>query len=290
MADDVSRLSDELARDPASLAFVPLGEALRRRGQLDLARRVAVRGLERHPHLADGHDLLARIAADRGELERAFDEWDMVLRLADGHLGALRGMGFICFQQGRLDEAERYLAAAASIDPSDEGIAQALATVQGARLPQQEPEVTEQPPVEDVVGPGDAATVLDAPQAGAHDPRYLFVDVLEDADQTALLLDRDGLVLGGAYLDHEGSDVAQEVGAELSGVTDAARRATRHLALGDWASIVFETEVAVVAMAPAADDGLLVLATSRATPLGLVRRLLDRCGAQAARWLGERAA
>ena len=297
MADDVSRLSDQLARDPASLAFVPLGEALRRRGQLDLALRVAVRGLERHPHLAEGHDLLARIAADQGELERAFDEWDMVLRLSDGHAGALRGMGFICFQQGRLEEAERYLEAAAAKSPSDERVAQALATVRAARQPAVANDV---PPADHAEAPSeewrDIPAEAPADDAGpatlapTHDARFLFANVLEEADQTALLLDRDGLVMGGAYFDHDGNDVAQEVGAELSGVTDAARRATRHLALGDWTSIVFETEVAVVAMAPSSDDGLLVLATSRATPLGLVRRLLDRCVEHATRWLGERAA
>jgi predicted regulator of Ras-like GTPase activity (Roadblock/LC7/MglB family) len=290
MVDDVSRLSDELARDPASLVFVPLGETLRRRGQLDLALRVAVRGLERHPHLTDGHDLLARIAVDRGELQRAFDEWDMVLRLSDGHAGALRGMGFVCFQQGRLAEAEQYLSAAATAAPQDEGIVQALANVRAARSHEDAAQPAP-PSVETLAapddGPAESATVHGSP---LHDERFLFADVLSDMDQTALLLDRDGLVLGGAYLDHEGNDVAQEVGAELSGVTDAARRATRHLALGDWTSIVFETEVAVVAMAPSPDDGLLVLATSRATPLGLVRRLLDRCVERAARWLGERAA
>ena len=55
--------------------------------------------------------------------------------------------------------------------------------------------------------------------------------------------------------------------------------------MGDWHSIVFETEVAVVAMAPSAQDGLLLLATSRTTPLGLVRRLLDRCRLRADGWL-----
>ena len=95
-------------------------------------------------------------------------------------------------------------------------------------------------------------------------------------------------MLAGAYFGYDGRDVGQEVGAELSGVTDAARRATRHLNLGDWTSIVFETEVTVVAMAPSAGDGLLVVATSRATPLGLVRRLLDRCSDRAKRWLGGR--
>ena len=274
MADDVRRLSDELARDPGSRVFVPLGEALRKQGQLDLALKVTLRGLERHPHFADGHDLLARIAVDRGDLERAFDEWDMVLRLAPNHLGALKGMGFVCFNQGRFAEAEEYLSGAATHEEGgvDDQVQSALAHVRDARRA-----VSERPR-----DPGRL------PLGTAHDPRFLYSDVLSDAEQTALLLDRDGLVLAGAYVAYDGRDVGQEVGAELSGVTDAARRATRHLALGEWTSIVFETEVAVVAMAPSASDGLLVLATSRATPLGLVRRLLDRCTERARRWLGGR--
>lgn len=272
MSDDVRRLSDELAREPASRVFVPLGEALRRQGQLDVALKVTLRGLERHPHFADAHDLLARIAVDRGELERAFDEWDMVLRLSPNHLGAQKGMGFVCFQQGRLAEAERYLSAAATSGDEDEQVAMALLHVREAKR-----EKAETPRAEGRL-----------PAGTAHDPRFLFSDVLTDAEQTGLLLDREGLVLAGAYVGWDGRDVGQEVGAELSGVTDAARRATRHLALGEWTSIVFETEVAVVAMAPSANDGLLVLATSRTTPLGLVRRLLDRCVDRARRWLGGR--
>lgn len=275
MADDVRRLSDELARDPGSRVFVPLGEALRRQGQLDLALKVTLRGLERHPHFADGHDLLARIWVDRNELLRAFDEWDMVLRLAPGHASALRGMGFVSYQLNRLPEAEQYLSAALEAGDADEGVVAALANVRAAQgMP---------PATSDAVT---GAPVL--PPGTSHDPRFLFSDVLSDAEQTALLLDRDGLVLAGAYVGYDGRDLAQEVGAELSGVTDAARRATRHLDLGDWTSIVFETEVAVVALSPASNDGLLVLATSRATPLGLVRRLLDRCLDRAQKWLGGR--
>lgn len=280
MSDDIRRLSDELAHDPASRVFVPLGEALRRQGQLELALKVALRGLERHPHFIDGHDLLARIAVDRGDLVRAFDEWDMVLRLQPEHPGALRGLGFVCFQQSRLPEAEQYLAAAASLDDVDEGVAQALANV---RAEMAKPTASSPYPT-----PATGQPVAGLPPGTAHDPRFLFADVLSEAEQTALLLDREGLVLAGAYVAWDGRDVSQEVGAELSGVTDAAQRATRHLALGDWSSIVFETEVAVVAMAPAAADGLLVLATSRSTPLGLVRRLVDRCADRARRWLGGR--
>jgi len=181
-------------------------------------------------------------------------------------------MGFVCFQQGRFAQAEEYLAAAESRDGADDQVSSALAHVREARL-----ELAQRPR-----DPGRL------PSGTTHDPRYLFADVLSEAEQTALLLDRDGLVLAGAYVAWDGRDVGQEVGAELSGVTDAARRATRHLALGEWTSIVFETEVAVVAMTPSNNDGLLVLATSRATPLGLVRRLLDRCAERARRWQGGR--
>ena len=264
MSEEVRRMSDELARDASSRVFVGLGEALRRLRQTDLARTITLRGLERHPHLAEAHDLLARISVDSGELERAFDEWDMVLRLAPGHLGALKGMGFVCFRREQFAEAERYLGAAATVDPSDHEVASALQHVRAL-----------------------SARTMSADTADplAGDSRYVFVEDLPEEGQTALLLDRSGLVLAGAYVAWDGRDVAQAVGAELSGVTDAARRTTRHLALGDWTSIVFETDVAVVAMAPAAQDGLLVLATSRATPLGLVRRLLERCATTARRWL-----
>jgi tetratricopeptide (TPR) repeat protein len=263
MSEEVRRMSDELARDPSSRVFVGLGEALRRLRQTDLARTITLRGLERHPHLAEAHDLLARISVDSGDLENAFDEWDMVLKLSPGHLGALKGMGFVCFRREQFREAERYLGAAAQSDPSDAEVSSALQHVR-ALAP---------------------LTMSNAADSAESDSRYLFVADLPDEGQTALLLDKSGLVLGGAYVAWDGRDVAQEVGAELSGVTDAARRTTRHLVLGDWTSIVFETDVAVVALAPAPQDGLLVLATSRATPLGLVRRLLDRCSTRARHWM-----
>ena len=282
MADDVRRWSDELARDPASLVFLPLGEALRRQGQLDLAFKIAMRGLERHSHNPDAHDLLARIAVDRGELQRAFDEWDMVLRLTPSHVGALKGMAFVRYQQGNAEDAEHYLRRAAEQGGgSDTEVAAALAKLKGA------PRLTRDAEA--------AARIIPNPAPGAAQPnvpshqrdaRALFADILGEHEQTALLLDDQGLVLAGVYLGENGSDVGAEVGAELSGVTDSARRAARHLDIGDWRAIVLETEVAVVTMGPSAGDGLLLVAASKATPLGLVRRVLDRCLERARAWLG----
>ncbi len=266
MSDEIARLSDELARDPASLTFLALGEALRKRGELDVALRVATRGLERHPHNPEAHDLLARIWVDRNELERAFDEWDMVVRLSPAHVGAHKGLGYVRFKQGRLTEAERHLSDAAAHDGEDPTIATALTMVR--RL----------------IG-GHNGNGAEPPLSASEQARRLFADIIGETEQTALLLDGCGLVTAGAYVTADGRDVAQEIGAELSGVREEAQRATRHLGLGDWSCVVFETEVATVAMAPSARESLVLVAAARTVPLGLVRRILDRCVERARAWL-----
>jgi predicted regulator of Ras-like GTPase activity (Roadblock/LC7/MglB family) len=118
-------------------------------------------------------------------------------------------------------------------------------------------------------------------------PRTLFADLIGDAEQTVLLLDKDGFVLAGLYIDGDGTDVAEEIGAQLSGVSEEARRAMRHLGLGDWHSITFETEAATIAMAPAPRDALLLVAAARERPLGLVARLRESAVRRAAEWMEE---
>jgi tetratricopeptide (TPR) repeat protein len=267
MSDDIRRWSDELARDPSSLVFLQLSEALRKQGQLEIALKIALRGLDRHQRNAEAHDLVARIAVDRRDFDRAFSEWDTVLKLDPSHVGAMKGLGYVCFQQGKFEEAEQYLNRAAARGAGT-AVNNALETVRrssgGVRL--------------DSI---DQQTNVSA----LTEPTFLFSELLVDDGQTALLLDAGGYVLAGAYLDAEGRNVSQEVGAQLSGISDEVRRSTRHLDIGEWKSITFETEVAVVAMAPCESDSLMVVAASRATPLGLLRRLLERCGGRAAAWL-----
>ena len=331
MADDIERWSEELARDPTSGVFIPLADALRRRGQLDLAVRVATRGLARRPYDGDAHDLLARIWADRGDVQRAIDEWSMALQCAPRHPGALKGMGFACYKAGRLAEAEHYLAEASAVDPDD-------ATTHAAivRVRQQIAGVTDSPAQPVVDGSDGQASTPAAPEravaptprqsGGARqarvsgpvrrdsgsarakasaDPRDLFADVLEGADQAALVVDGSGLVLAGCYVIADGRDVGPEVGGALTGVSEEARRAMRHLDLGTWSSLVFETEAATVGMAPldggpltpegdrgpsipgTVVDGVAFFAAGPSVPLGLVRRLLARVVARATTWLGE---
>ena len=209
MADEIRRWSDELAREPNSLIFLQLAEALRAQGQFAIALKIAQRGLDRHPGNAEARALVDRITSE----------------------------------QTAEEAAQRALAALA------------------------------------------AASRRDADEESA--ASRLFADLLIDEAQTALLLDDSGYVLGGLYLDGDGADVGQDVGAQLSGISEEIVRSTRHLGLGDWRSLTFETGSAVVAMSPTAQQGLVVVAASRSTPLGLLRRLLERCVVRASRWLDE---
>ena len=106
---DIQALTAQLARDPASLVFLPLAEALRRRGQLDAALAIAQSGVARYPEMAGAYDLLGRIRSDRGEGDLAFDAWTTVLRLDPEHLGAHKGLGFLCFRAGDHSRSLRYL-------------------------------------------------------------------------------------------------------------------------------------------------------------------------------------
>ncbi|HET6680530.1 MAG TPA: roadblock/LC7 domain-containing protein [Gemmatimonadaceae bacterium] len=317
MSEEIRRLSDVLVRDPASRAFVPLADALRRAGDLATAERIAVRGLERHPYDADAHDTLARIHADRGDLDRAADEWSMALRLDPRLTSAQKGLGFIDYRRGMLESAERWLGAAAEHD-DDPSIARALATISRARATVNganghRDEGAPRPPVDtdtvtgsvtdvaavNVAAPSPVAipvvasppAVPDAPSvapvgAGAQ-ARQLFAPLMGNEALTALLLDSDGLVLAGAYVDGDGRDIAEEVGAELAGVSDEAARSMRHLGLGAWTSLQVEADAAIVAMTPAPHGALLLVAAARETPVGLVRVILGRALAVAREWLAR---
>ncbi|MGH7552028.1 MAG: tetratricopeptide repeat protein, partial [Longimicrobiales bacterium] len=70
---DLQRLSEELARNPASLAFLPLARAYRRQGRLDLAMRLCTRGLEQHPMHVEAHALLALLYLETGDRAKAAD-------------------------------------------------------------------------------------------------------------------------------------------------------------------------------------------------------------------------
>ena len=272
MADDVRALSAQLAQDPQSLVFLRLAEALRRKGQLDAALRVALNGLERHPHLADAHDLYARVLTDKHDYERAFDEWDMALRIAPNHTGALKGLAFLYFKVGDLGQAEAHLELARRVEPDDPTITQAIEMVRGGASPP---------------SPAPAAPVhTETEAAPTLDESRVFAG-LEGAQEGLVLLDAAGRVLGGALRNPGGADVTDAVAAYLAGVSQEAARSAKLLGLGAWSGLSAEGRQGNVHLSQPSKDALLLVVRDRGVPLGRLAILAQRATAMARRWLDK---
>ena len=281
MAEDIRALSAQLAQDPQSLVFLRLGEALRRKGQLDAAQRVAMNGLERHPHLADAHDLYARVLTDKHDYEHAFDEWDMAIQIAPHHTGALKGLAFLYFKVGDIAQAEAHLEAARKIEPDDPTIDQAIAMVRGGiTLPDLAA------PAPPAAATSSATAAPEAPPAAASslDEARVFAG-LDGANEGLLLVDGSGRVLGGALRDKAGADVTDTVAAYLAGVSQEAARTAKLLGLGAWHGLSAEGQQGTVHLAHPTPDALLLVVRERGMPLGRLTILAQRATAMARRWL-----
>ena len=259
--DDVQALTAQLARDPSSLVFLPLGEELRRRGQLDAALAVAHQGAARFPEMAGAYDLVARIRSDRGEGDLAFDAWTTVLRLNPVHLGAYKGLAFLSFRAGDLARSIRYLQRAVELEPGDEALRVALARVRetaGAKRV-----------------PGFERPVLDP------------LRELEAEPGLALLLDLQGRRLAGGIRDAAGRDVSDASAALLAGISREAERAVRLLGLGPWRRISLESAPANFELRTPTIDSVLLVTRPREVPAGRLALLADRVASAARRWLEE---
>ncbi|HVX89953.1 MAG TPA: tetratricopeptide repeat protein [Gemmatimonadales bacterium] len=274
MSDDVRALTAQLAADPASLVFLPLGEALRRRGQLDAAQKVALQGLGRHPHLPDAHDLFARILTDKADFERAFDEWDMALRLDPQHAGAHKGLGFLFFKAGRTAEALEHLEQALAEAPDDPSLQHAAARVRAAlgdAAPAPAPVV--------------AAAPAAVPAPDEESGRAAIFAGLEGAESGLLLVDTQGLRLGGGLRAPDGADVADVVAAHLAGVSREAARTAKLLGLGQWEAVVLESPGGNAALLPVSSEALLLVVRDTSVPTGRLQVAAERAGRAARAWL-----
>ena len=287
LADDIRALSAQLAQDPQSLVFLRLGEALRRKGQLDAALRVAVNGLERHPHLADAHDLYARVLTDKHDYERAFDEWDMAVRIAPNHTGALKGLAFLYFKVGDIAQAEAHLETARKIEPDDPTIDQAIAMVRGeVKAPEPTAPTTAPERTAGVALPRVAPASVASPRVASSgiDESRVFAG-LDGANEGLLLIDGAGRVLGGALRDKSGTDVTDAVAAYLGGVSQEAARTAKLLGLGAWNGLSAEGQQGNVHLAHPTSDALLLVVRERGVPLGRLTILAQRATLLARRWL-----
>ncbi len=288
MTDSIRGLTVRLANEPASLAFLELGEALRLRGQLEAAYKVARGGLGRYPGLADAHDLVARVLCDTGDLAGAFDAWTAALRLDPMRAGAQKGIGFLYFRAGDPGSALEHLVRAAEADPDDPAIPGAIdrarkAAARTASAPAGSPRVQPQPALEPE--PPLPSEPTAAAEGGTIAPSTDGLAALDAEGGGLLLIDGSGLRLAGALPLVGGSDVSDEVAALLAGVSKEATRAARLLGLGAWRTIAAESPDGHFHLTAPTDDSLLLMTRPPHVPMARVALAADHAARAAQRWM-----
>lgn len=278
MTEDIRALTTRLADEPNSLAFLELADTLRRRGQLEAARKVALGGLSKYPGLADAHDLMARILSDQGDLAGAFDAWADALRIDPMRTAALKGIAFLYFRAGDATAAIEHLQRAAEADPDDESIAQALVKVR------RESRSFSLRPVEPEPAPSLPPASAAAPIAPA-DPGSPFAEM--DGGRSLVLVDANGLRLAGSLPAPDGEEAGDRVAAQLAGVSREAARATRLLGLGTWQSITLESSDGHFVLVRPTDETVLLAAREQTLPMARVVLLAERAARAAKQWLEQ---
>ncbi len=292
MTDDIRALTARMAEEPGSLAFLELAEALRRRGQLEAAYKVARGGLVRYPGLADAHDLMARVMSDQGDLAGAFDAWSSALQLDPMRVNALKGIGFLYYRAADRVAALDHLQRAMDVDPDDASIRQAIGRISaGGPAPSagqaaEAPAATRAATGVAAAGTGDrpAVTVAAAPRPAAARPPALF-DGVDGGERGLLLVDANGLRLGGELAAADGADAGDRVAAQLAGISREAARATRLLGLGSWHAIAIECPDGHLVLAQSTADTVLLASREPSVPMGRVGLLAERAARAARTWL-----
>ena len=261
MGSDIKALTDELAQNPDSMAFLELAENLRARGQLLGAAKVLVAGLTRHPNSADAHDMYARVLVDMGHLRHGFEEWTAAIESDPRHVGARKGLGFLCFRWGDLDGALEHLELALAADPMDASV------VQGLRMAR------------------DAAE--NATEDRVVDVRPSVFDGLEGAQRGLLLVDNRGRVLGGGITDASGKDTSEDVAAHVSAGAQEAERTARILELGTWQWMAIDGPGGNLYLSRPNQDSILVVARDRSVPVGRLTMLAAKAAEAARKWLEQ---
>jgi tetratricopeptide (TPR) repeat protein len=133
----IQELRRRIQQDPASLAFAPLAEELRRAGRFDEAVQTCRAGLQIHPEYATARATLGRVLLDQGDLDHALLELSAVLAAAPEHLAALKGVAEIHARRGDDGEALATYRRAHELAREDAELARAIAALEQTLAPAQ---------------------------------------------------------------------------------------------------------------------------------------------------------
>jgi len=136
LGPEIERYTQLLARDPNSLAFVPLADAYRKSGLFEEAFAVLKRGVSRRPAYLPAKIVLGKCYLDLGNYMKAESTFEEVLDDDEDNLVALNAIAEVRRHEGRFAEAAAIYRRIIVLNPADSHAADQLASLEGGSAPQ----------------------------------------------------------------------------------------------------------------------------------------------------------
>lgn len=141
LGPEIERYTQLLARDPNSLAFVPLADAYRKSGLFEEAFAVLKRGVSRRPTYLPAKIVLGKCYLDLGNYMKAESTFEEVLDSDEDNLVALNSIAEVRRHERRFAEAAAIYRRIIMLNPADSHAADQLASLEGKpTLPHKQPQ------------------------------------------------------------------------------------------------------------------------------------------------------
>lgn len=258
--DRIAKCEKILGADENSQIFAALAEAYRKRGDLQKAQDVCLRGLTIHPNYASARIVMAKIFIAHENYDSAWQE----LQKATASSGRTRTIDIleseILIRNGKKSEAKAILEKLYSSDPDDESIRN-LMTLIGEERPSRLSSAIVMPDFQIGRSKKRKLTLSEAISILKVLPRVLGVVVVNN----------QGLALEGRF---DGSYSREEVAALSKGIYDIARAGSVRVGMEETREILIETQASKLWIFNR-ESFLLVIYTRDDVSMGSLRLKLE---------------
>ncbi|TAL24275.1 MAG: tetratricopeptide repeat protein [Nitrospirae bacterium] len=204
--EDIEKLKEKVAKDSNSKLFVPLADEYRKKGMLDEAVSVLLKGLETQPSYMSARVSLGKIYLEKKMTSEAKSEFEKVISAIPDNLFAHKKLAEIYRDSGDKDRAVREYRAVLKLNSLDEDAMSSLNALQSANKTEEaaarahvfeqtrheEPQVAES--AREVKEEAEILPAEEAPQAGSEDEFELFRKSIAERDSGNGVFAEEGIV------------------------------------------------------------------------------------------------
>ena len=130
---EIAKLTGRISKDPKSKLFVPLSEAYKKAGDIEMAIYVLLEGLKSNPEYVTARSSLGKLLLVKGDLAGAQKEFEEVVKAIPDNLMARKKLGDLFILQDRPHDALPHYKIALSLNPGDRELASLILDVEAGR-------------------------------------------------------------------------------------------------------------------------------------------------------------